>query len=184
MSAGRSASIAIVLPVFGCSEFQPLRVQRLTLERAQRGDEFRARPFRQLEQAAVLRIADQRMLHVRHVHADLVRAPGFEAAFDQGHRAEAFAHAVVGDRVAAILAHRLFQAIVRVATDRRIDAAAGDHRAVHDRRVLAMHRRARDNCSTSDVCARNVRATTIRPEVSLSSRCTMPPRGISASLGS
>ena len=37
---------------------------------------------------------------------------------------------------------------------------------------------------TSAVCASSVRATTIRPLVSLSSRCTMPARGTCASFGS
>src|SRR6476659_8640193 len=41
-----------------------------------------------------------------------------------------------------------------------------------------------DNCATSAVCAGSVRATTITPEVSLSSRWTMPARGSSASPGS
>ncbi len=41
-----------------------------------------------------------------------------------------------------------------------------------------------DNCSTSAVCACRVRATTITPLVSLSSRWTTPARGTDASAGS
>src|SRR5690606_36258113 len=41
-----------------------------------------------------------------------------------------------------------------------------------------------ESCATSAVCASSVRATTITPEVSLSSRCTMPARGSAASAGS
>ena len=54
--------------------------------------------------AGAHRIADDRMLEVRHVHADLVRAAGFQAAFQRGVRAEAFAQAVMRDRVAPIVA--------------------------------------------------------------------------------
>jgi 23S rRNA pseudouridine1911/1915/1917 synthase len=39
------------------------------------------------------------VLEVLHVHADLVRAPGFEAAFEQRVRAEPFAQAEVRDRI-------------------------------------------------------------------------------------
>ncbi len=39
------------------------------------------------------------------------------------------------------------------------------------------------NCRTRSVCASSVLATTMRPLVSLSSRCTMPARGSAASAG-
>src|SRR4029077_10782665 len=94
----------------------------------------------QFEPAAVLRIAEQRMAHVRHVHADLVRAARFEAAFDQRLRTKTLAHAIVRDRLAAIRAHGLLQAIAWMASDRRIDAAAGNHLSVNDRDTLPVPR--------------------------------------------
>ena len=39
-----------------------------------------------LSRAAVNRIAEQRVADRRHVHANLVRAPGFEPAFDAAPR--------------------------------------------------------------------------------------------------
>ena len=54
-------------------------------------------PFGNFRSAAVHRIADQRMTDMRHVHADLMRASGFQTAFDQRVRAESLAHAIVRD---------------------------------------------------------------------------------------
>ena len=76
---------------------------------------------------------------MRHVHANLVGPSGLKTTLDQGHRAEALTYPVVRNRVATVVAHCLFQAIVQMATDRRIDAATRNHRAIHDRGVLAMH---------------------------------------------
>ena len=120
-------------------EFEPLRMQGLAPECAQRGNKFHTGALWQLEQAAILRVTDQRMTHMRHVHADLVRPSSLKTTLDQGHRAEALTYPVVRNRVATVIAHGLFQAIVQMATDRRIDAAARNHRAIHDRGVLAMH---------------------------------------------
>ena len=39
------------------------------------------------------------------------------------------------------------------------------------------------NCDTNDLCASGERATNMIPDVSLSSRCTMPPRGSASSSG-
>src|SRR3546814_13471759 len=63
---------------------------------------------------------------VRHVHADLVGAAGFQATFQRGVGTEALAQAVVGRRVAAVVAHRHAQAVARVAVDGAAGGAAAD----------------------------------------------------------
>ncbi len=73
------------------------------------------------------------------MHADLVGAAGFQPALQRGVGAEALAQAVVGDGVAAVLAHGHAQAVARVAVDRRVGGAAGHQRAAHHRQVLAVH---------------------------------------------
>src|SRR5947209_4356318 len=54
---------------------------------------------------AVKRIANHRMTERRHMHSDLVRAPGFNSDFQQGELSEsafnALQHAIVSDRAAA-----------------------------------------------------------------------------------
>ena len=92
----------------------------------------------------------------------------------------------MGHRALAVflVAHRLAQAIAHAAADRRIHRAAGHHRAQHHRLVLALHLVLATAGRPARYSVGSVRATTIRPEVSLSSRCTMPARGSSASFGS
>ena len=82
--------------------------------------------------------------------------------------------------------HRHAQAVARVAADGRLDADAGPRpaSAVRQREVLARRPRARRCSATSASMPARVRATTIRPLVSLSSRCTMPARGKPAAAGS
>ena len=72
-------------------ERQPLGVQRLAAEAAQRGDQLRRGAFRQLQAAAVERIAHQRVADVGEVHADLVGAAGLQVALEQAVRVEALA---------------------------------------------------------------------------------------------
>ena len=62
------------------------------------------------ERLAVVWIADHRIADMGHMHADLMRPPGFQSAFDErGLRdigaafAEAFEHSVMGDGVACIV---------------------------------------------------------------------------------
>ena len=62
----------------GMREPQPRRVQRLAPETLQRGAQLGARRGRQLRPAAVDGVAEQRRADVRHVHADLMRAPRLE----------------------------------------------------------------------------------------------------------
>ena len=63
-------------------EGQAPRVQRLAAKAAQRVGQARRGAGRNDQPAAVGRITDQRMAHMRHVHADLVRAAGLEAHGD------------------------------------------------------------------------------------------------------
>src|SRR3546814_18313153 len=98
------------------------------LEPAQLRDQFIGRATRQLQRPAIQWIADDRVLEVGHVHADLVGASGFQAALQCGVGVEALAQAVVGDRVAAVLAHRHADAVARLAVAWPIDSATGQAR--------------------------------------------------------
>ena len=80
-----------------------------------------------------MRIAD-----VRHVHADLMRAPGLQLQAHVRMRAEALEHAVVRDGLAAIFANRHAHAIDRMSADRRVDHAAAGHHARADRFVFTL----------------------------------------------
>ena len=119
-------------------ELQFLGMQRLAAKAAQGFDQFGRRSLGQA-QVAITQVADDRVSRMGHVYADLVRATGFEPAFNQGHGAELLAHAEMGDRLAAILAHGLTQPIDRMPADGLVDLAAGDHGAVDQGFVLAMH---------------------------------------------
>ena len=160
-------------------------MQRLTTERPQCFDELRRSSLRQQQPTAVHAIADERITDVRHVHADLVRASRLRASSARAcARDSASTHPIVRDRLAAVLANRHAHAI-------DADAARSAHRPRRrrsSRRVqTASYSRSTSRASiarTSAVCASSVRATTINPLVSLSSRCTMPARGTCASFGS
>ena len=120
-------------------ELQRLRMQRLAPESAQGLDQFRVAPLGSFSGPPYSGSPTIGMLEMRHVHADLVGAPGFQPAFEQRVRAEALAQAEMGDRIAAIVAHGHADAVARMAVDRRIGGAAGHQRADHHRQVLAMH---------------------------------------------
>ena len=133
--------------------------------------------------AAVELVAHQRMADMRHVDADLVRAAGLPAWRAPSSRAGAScssSNAV--DAGFAALDHRHAQAVARIAADRRVHMA---HRRRRPRRDAPAPRtgappRARRCAAPARPSSARVRATTIRPLVSLSSRCTMPARGSSA----
>ena len=83
-------------------------------------------------------------------------------------------------RRAAALAHGALVARMRMALERRIDGALRFCRRAPDEgeiaALAAALRPCSANCLLSARCAVSVLATTIRPLVSLSSRCTMPGR--------
>src|SRR3954468_20249799 len=82
--------------------------------------------------AAIDRVADQRVTNVLEVHADLVRAPGVQAAFDERGAAEALEHPISRARRLAAMRDRHAGAHLRVAPDRRIDGAARWRTAPHE----------------------------------------------------
>ncbi len=74
-----------------------------------------------------------------HVHANLMRAPGFEPERQFARADQPLAHRVVRDRRLAVGANRVLQAVARIAPDRAANRAlriVGD--AEHDAAVLAL----------------------------------------------
>jgi outer membrane protein assembly factor BamD len=126
-------------------------VQGLALECPQGVRQRRLRARRQAQAAAVLRIADQRVTDVRHVHAYLVRASRLQLHAHVCMPAKAVLYAIVRDGRAAILAHAHARALRGMPADGSVDRAAcrqhaDDHRLVtpfdgvglqgaHERRV-------------------------------------------------
>src|SRR5258706_11615346 len=84
-------------------------------------------------------VAAERMVDVLQMHADLVRAPGLQAAFHQSGAAEALDHAVRGARGLAAIRHRHARALAHIAAHRRIDRAACRRVALHQREIDAPH---------------------------------------------
>src|SRR5688500_13773639 len=80
------------------------------------------------------------MADVLEVHADLMRAPRFQTAFDQGGTSVALEHAV--GSACRLAAMRDSHACSRpdVAADRRVDYAARRRVALHHGEVEAAHR--------------------------------------------
>ena len=76
---------------------------------------------------------------MRHMDAHLVRAPGLQAAFDQAGMAQRLDRAVMRDRALTPISgdHRHLLAVGVRPAQRRIDGAAGGHRAPGDDRDIA-----------------------------------------------
>jgi len=131
MSCGRGATNSMACPVTGCAK-----------ARRQACKAWRCRPARG---AAVQGIGHQRVPDRGHVHADLVRAARVQAALDPAKSVIAAEPAHVGTRgfarVHGQVHHGHAQAVARVATNRRVDAAQlGPCPAlVRDCLVLAAH---------------------------------------------
>ena len=79
------------------------------------------------------------MTDVLHVHADLMRATGFEPATQQAQTGMPLHHVVMRDGRFAQRVHHALGAVVRVAPDRRVDAAGAIDFTVHQRDVFALH---------------------------------------------
>ena len=112
-----------------------------------------------------------------------MRASGFQTETEFGVLCERFAHFVVRDRRLPVAHDRELQTVVRIAADRTVDRARAD---VPERRKPAPRYSrsiARDFIAfpSADSVA-SFLATTSRPDVSRSRRCTRPGR--SASPGS
>ena len=109
------------------NEREPFRVQRL------------ARKAQGARALAVGGIADERMSQRREVHADLVRAPGLEAASQEGGKGETLDDLVMRHRLASARHHGHARAAARVPADPRRYRAVTRHPPVHEREVLALH---------------------------------------------
>ena len=89
---------------------------------------------------SVRRVANQRMIDGGKVHADLVRASGFERAAHQRRDAEALDHADVRAGRLSRSDDRHRRALCGMASDGRVDRGGALHVAAHDREVVALHR--------------------------------------------
>src|SRR5207302_9640456 len=89
--------------------------------------------------APVYGIADQRVADMLEVHADLVRAAGLEAAFDERSAPETLEHLVGGTRRLAAVRDGHTGSRPDVAAYRRIDGAARWRVALHQRDVDPRH---------------------------------------------
>ena len=78
------------------------------------------------------------MVQMRHVHANLVRATGFELHLHQRVHAVFLQHAVVADGLAPAAADRHACAVAAVAPDGGFYRAAGDQDAIDQRDIFAL----------------------------------------------
>ena len=146
-------------------EGEPRRVEELALEP-------------ELARPAVDRVAADRQVDRGEVDADLVRAPGLERDAQERVPRQQLLDLEVRDRLARrVGVERVPQRVAPVAPDRGVDRAAPRPRPADDEReVLARRARATGRAPASRRCASGERATTSRPEVSRSSRWTIPGR--------
>jgi hypothetical protein len=127
--------------------------------------------------AAVERIAHDRMADRAQVHADLMRATGVDGdACERQHTPEVLGVNDARHRFArAARPRRHLLAVRRITADRRVDAPARHHLAPYEGTYSFSTSRSW-NCRASSSCARSCLAITISPDVPRSSRCTMPGR--------
>ena len=88
---------------------------------------------------AVAPVACQRMPCRGQVDAHLMGAAGFELRFDQRVGAEPLAYRHVGHGPPPVFAHRLPQAVARIAANRLVDALVGDHAPFDHGEIAALH---------------------------------------------
>lgn len=93
-------------------------------------------PFRMPCAAAVERIADQGVPEVRHVDADLMRAPGLQFHSQECMGTKLPFHAIVADGRLATSAHRHACANLGMSADGRIDGSAGNDDPLDQRQVF------------------------------------------------
>ena len=152
-------------PVTGMREREPRGVQELAREPV-------------AARRAVLGVAGDRMPDRQQVRADLVRAARLEPHAQQRVVRQRPLDLEVRDRLARLVrVGRDPRAHAPVAAERRVDRAAPRRRAALDQRQVLAHELARARAAAlSAAWTGSERATTSRPDVSRSSRCTMPAR--------
>lgn len=120
-------------------EFEFGSVQGLARESSNALAQVVVQVFRHQGFVAIDRIADERMVNFRHVHADLVGASGFQLHAQEREFAEAFFDAVMRDGFLAVRAHCHFRAILVMAGHGQVDGVARSDIAVHEGKIGAMH---------------------------------------------
>src|SRR3546814_8162205 len=98
-------------------DFKLARMQRLPWKRLQRLAQHDGQAGA-AHRPAVDEVANDRLADMRHVHADLMCAAGFQTHAHVRVLLEAFLHPVVGDGRTTIVDHRHLQALARMAADR------------------------------------------------------------------
>src|SRR3984957_2818354 len=114
-------------------------MQSLALEGAQRIDQFRRGTARLRKAAAVHRIADDGILLMRQMQADLMGSARLELHRQVGVGAIALQYPIMRHRRPPALTHGHAQPIAAIASDGRIDGTAPGHDAHAHRQILARH---------------------------------------------
>src|SRR5690554_1119212 len=91
------------------------------------------------EAAAIERVTYQRIVDVRHMDTNLMRAPGFQLEPDMSVGTKLLQYAVMGDRFLADTDHSHLLTVFGVAPHRLIDAATTGHYAVDHGLVFPPH---------------------------------------------
>src|SRR3569832_1471340 len=131
------------LPLHGLAGFRMAQTQHagmqgLTLKCMQRFAQAIAATRRQTQSAPVRGVAQQRVMDVGHVHADLMRAPRFQSHFDITVSTKTLDHTVVRHGLAPALDDGHALAIHQMTTEGRVDRAARGHHADNDRIKYAL----------------------------------------------
>ena len=116
---------SIVSPVTGCPKVELVGVQGLGGEEGQQlGGEGMVDGLHAVQErqpAAVERIADDGMLEMGQVDADLVRASGLELQFEIGGEVVEGQHLIMGDRALAVRMDAHLEGVAGIAGDGLID---------------------------------------------------------------
>ncbi len=128
-------------------------MQRLAPEAPDLLDQPLVETGRDAPAAAVYRVAEQRVIDMRHVDANLVGTPGLELHANQAVMAEPAHHLEMRNRRFAVVAYRHFLAVLRVTPDTALDAAPGGDYPPGHRDILAGHGAGLQRFDQAIVCA-------------------------------
>ena len=129
------------MAVGGVSQRQASGMKRLTGKAPEHFYQFRWGASGYPRPAAILGIADQRMVDVGQMHSDLVGAARLELHGEQGMMGKTLGDAIVGNRrLAAGCHHRHFFAGTRVPADGRVHGAAPRQETRANGSVFALDR--------------------------------------------